>query len=269
MHWLRSGLLLVAASIVAIGTIDVAKGAKPGGGTTPPPPGTIYFRHAGAMWKMDGAGTPSSRVPLPAAPTYGVPSYARHGNQRWFVYDDEAGLPGEFPKFPNDRDVRDIWAGSEGGADILLLSESDIEVISEPIWAADDGSITFIGERWELDADGEPFALDAGLYELSVDFIGGVPIAGSLEFIADLSDQIRAGADGFPGYQDAEPTGHSWNSGRTAFAFGIRFSHVGGSEQEIWIVDLANVTDPSDVPPGALSLFASGNGVGWPECFSA
>src|SRR5262245_55824967 len=176
----RTGLLLGLAAVVTVGVIDIAKGAKPGGGA-PPPPGTIYFRHARSMWKMDGAGTPSSRVSLPLAPTYGDPSYALHGNERWFVYAATAGLPGEFPKYPNDRIAEDIWAGSEGGADVLLLSEPDVELISQPIWANDDTSITFIGERWELDVSGEPTeVIEAGLYELSVAFPGGIPVAGPL-----------------------------------------------------------------------------------------
>ena len=225
--------------------------------------GVVYFRHEGAMWQMDAAGTPSSRVPLTTAPDYGVPSYQRHETERWFVYSRVAGLPGEFPTFPNQRLAEDIRAGSEGGQDVLLLSEPDIEVISEPIWAADDASITFIGERWELDVDGVPTeTLEAGLYELSIEFIDGVPVAGMLDFVADLSSQLRVDAGGFIGHEVA---GHSWSPDRTAFTFGVRTFNSSPSLQEIWIVDLSLVSDPAVVPPTAMRLLASGHGIGWPE----
>jgi hypothetical protein len=255
-NWRRSGLLLGLAGVFALGALEVATGAKPGGGGSSPPPGTIYFRHAGAMWQMDAAGTPASRIALPAAPDYGDPSYARHGNnQRWFVYDDTYA-PEQHPRFPNDRQFADIRAGSEGGQDVVLLSDPDLEIISNPLWARDDASITFIAERWDVDADGLPVAFDAGVYELSVDFTGGAPAAGALVFLADLSAQLRAGPAGVPTYSDLEFCGHTWNSDGTKLAFGVRIDSPDESAQELWIADL---------PSGAFQLLVSGNGVGWPE----
>lgn len=250
--WLRHGLLLALVGVLTLAAVDKAKGAKPGGGTTPPPPGTIYFRHAGAMWKMDGAGTPSSRVPLIAAPSYGDPSYSRPGNQRWFVYADAAGPPDELPRFPNDRVALDIRAGSEAGNDLLLLAAHDIELISEPIWAADDGSCTFIGERWELDDDGIPIdVVEAGLYELNIDFSSSVPTVGALNLIADLSGPMQMGPNGF----DTEGIiSHSWRSDGMKCVFSVT-----AATERIWIVDLASITDPGDVPAEAFQLIASGN----------
>jgi dipeptidyl aminopeptidase/acylaminoacyl peptidase len=206
------------------------------------------------MWQMDGAGTPDSRIALPAAPDYGEPSYQRHGGQRWFVYDKFYVRELHAP-FPNDRQFTELRAGSEGGQDVLLLSDPDLEIISSPDWAADDASITFIAERWELDGDGLPIAVDAGLYELGIDFTGGTPSAGALEFLADLSEQMRAGAEGFPPYSVAELSGHTWNNDAMRFAFGISIQSADEDAQEIWIADLSS---------GGLQLLVSGN-VGWPE----
>ncbi len=236
----------VAAMLIAPAETWAQRGKKPGGGGSGTPPGTIYFRHEGTMWQMDGAGTPASRVELATAPGYGDPSYARHEDQRWFVYDDVFFSS----TFPNGRYVTDIRAGSEGGQDLLLLSESDVEVISSPIWAVDDASITFIGERWELDGDGVPTtAVDAGLYVLYVDFSSGTPVAGPLDFVADLSGTMHTGPDGFPSGVDDQITGHSWNYDGTKIAFGLRLMAFGSAE--IWL---------ADIPSGASSLLASDGG---------
>ena len=75
---------------------------------------------------------------------------------------------------------------------------------------------------------------------------------------------MRVGAAGFT--PNGEIAGHSWNNDRTAFAFGVRnWGGPGPTIQEIWIVNLAGVTDPTAVPPEAFQLLVSGNGVGWPD----
>lgn len=231
-------------------------GGGGGGGSTPAPAGTIYFRHAATIWQMDGAGTPESRIPLATVRDYGDPSYARHGNQRWFAYDCGDERAPEYPPFPNGRYFRDIRAGSESGQEILLWSQPDIEIISWANWTPDDGSITFIGERWQLDPDGLPAATDAGIYELPVDFSSGTPVAGALEFVAELSGPMRAGPGGFLPQSDGELAGHTWNHDGTQLAFGIRVHNEAEDATEIWIADL---------PSGTPSLLASGRGLGWPQ----
>ena len=258
--WKQGIALSALAAAMVLWCFSPSLAGKPGGGGMPA--GVVYFRHEGAMWQMDAAGTPSSRVPLTTAPDYGVPSYQRHESERWFVYSRVAGLPGEFPTFPNQRLAEDIRAGSEGGQDVLLLSEPDIEVISEPIWAADDASITFIGERWELDVDGVPTeTLEAGLYELSIEFINGVRVAGMLDFVADLSSQLRVNAAGFIGHEVAGHRGRDW----TASTFGVRTFNSSPSSAGNLDRRSSLVSDPAVVPPTAMRLPASGHGIGWPE----
>lgn len=244
----------LTATLITEGATAFAQ--KKGGSSTPPPPGLVYFRHAGSMWQMDAAGTPASRIALPTAPDYGDPSNSRHGsNQRWFVYDDTY-VPELYPAFPNDRQFTEIRAGSEGGQDVLLLSDPNLEIISSPLWMPDDASITFIAERWDFDAEGQPEAFDAGVYELSIDFSSGAPIAAGLEFLADLSTQLRAGPNGIPPYSDLEVCGHTWNNDGTRVAFGVRIDSTDEHAQEIWI---------ADVVAASFQLLVSGNGVGWPE----
>ncbi len=205
---------------------------------------------------MDAAGTPASRIPLPSAPDYGDPSYLRHGgNLRWFAY-DVTYVSEQYSTFPNDRQFAEIRAGSEGGQDELLLSDPNLEIISEPLWAPDDASVTFIAERWDFDAEGEPTAFDAGVYELDIDFSSGAPTAVGLEFLADLSTQLRAGPDGVPSYSDMEMCGHTWNSDGSMVAFGVRVDSAEELASEIWIADLA--TD-------SFLMLVSGNGAGWPQ----
>jgi hypothetical protein len=241
---------IVAAILLGQG-LAVAQKPKPGG-STPPPPGIIYFRHDGNLWQMDAAGTPASRVRLSAAPDGGEPSHNRHGNQRWFVY--RQWLPWEFP---NGHQAYDLRAGSDGGADVLLLANANIEVLSEPVWAADDASVSFIGARWDLDANNELVVVEAGVYELTVSFVSGTPVPGPLNFLADLSGPLNVAADGF-----TEVLGHSWNPDRTAVAFNV---YASGSGTAIWILDLAMVTDPSNVPAAAFWLLASGRGACQPR----
>ncbi len=265
----KQGVALVAVALVAgLWSLSPSLAKGPGGGV---PPGVVYFRHASpvhdlAMWQMDAAGTPSSRVPVGTWRDYGVPSYQRHANQRWFVYNLPVWLPaGEYQTFPNGRVAEGIWAGNEDGQEILLLSEPDIEVISETIWAADDASISFVGERWLVDETGQPTAVEAGLYKIDVAYdadgavVGSVP--GSLTFLADLSPQLRTGPAGYNG----ELAGHSWAPGRTSLTFGVRSWNTSPSYAEVYVVDLSLVSDPAVVPPAALRLLASGHGVGWPE----
>jgi hypothetical protein len=209
------------------------------------------------MWQTDAAGTPGSRVPLPDAPEHGDPSYLGHGNSNhhWFVYDDypSDGTGGYIP-FPNGRYLVEVRAGSEGGEDVPLLSDPNLEILSSPRWSADDASITFIAERWSVDAEGQPMALDAGVYELSINFTeDGIPQAGTLDFLADLSTQLRAGPAGF---SDLEFCGHSCNRTGTKLAFGVQIDTNEEFAQELWIVDLSL---------GTFQLLVSGNRVWQPE----
>jgi hypothetical protein len=225
-----------------------------GGGGSTPPEGTVYFRHEGTIWQMDGAGTPESRAPLATTVDYGNPSYARHGNERWFAYESaDYGAP----LFPNGQTFHQIRATSETGLDVQLLSETDVEIFAFDgvRWAANDASITFVGQRWNLDPDGLPVSVEVGLYELSINFSSGTPEAGALEFIVDLSGPLRAGPDGFL-TGPAELAGHTWNPDRTQVAFGVRIHTETEDADEIWIADL---------PSGTFSLLNSANGVGWPD----
>jgi hypothetical protein len=248
--------LFIAALAMACLTIhSLAFAQKKGGGGSATPPGTIYFRHDGSMWQMDGAGTPASRVRLPDAPQYGEPSHKLHGGERWFVY-AVSYVPELAPTFPNQRQFTEICVGSTAGARLPLVSNLNLEIISEPRWSADDNSITFIAESWR-NVDGQLVATEAGAYELAISFADdGTPQAGPLTFLVDLSAQLRAGPAGVPGYSDLEFGGHSWNSDGTQLAIGVRIDSDEERAQEIWISDLVNATN---------RLLVSGNGVGWPE----
>jgi dipeptidyl aminopeptidase/acylaminoacyl peptidase len=239
-------------TLVLVATPATALAQKTKGGT---PTGTIYFRHDGSMWQMDATGTPASRLRLPDAPEYGEPSHKLHGGERWFVY-AISYVPELAPTFPNQRQFTEICVGSTDGARLPLLSDVNLEIISEPRWSADDNSITFIAESWE-NVDGQLVANDAGAYELAISFAeDGTPQAGPLTYLVDLSVPLRAGPAGVPGYSDLEFCGYSWNSDGTQLAFGVRIDSDQERSQEIWISDLVNATN---------RLLVSGNGVGWPE----
>lgn len=229
-------------------------GGGNGGGGSPPPQGTVYFRHEGLIWQTDAAGTPESRFPLAAAVGYGNPSYALHQNERWFAYEEPDYAA---PMFPNGVEFKEIRATSESGLDVLLLLDPDIEIFSwDGIkWATDDASLTFVGQRWDLDPDGLPIVVEVGLYELFVDFSSGVPVPGALDLVADLSGPLRAGPEGFLAYPDSQLAGHTWNPDRTQFAFGVRISTDTVDADEIWIADL---------PSETFSLLVSENSIGWP-----
>ncbi len=256
--WLAvlAGLMLMTTNLFAQ---PPGKGGGGGGGSGDTPSGTIYFRHAHMMWQMDANGTPSSRIALPAAPDYGHPSNLRHNGKRWFAY-DQGWNPYSYLQFPNGRDFTEIRIGSEAGEDVLVLSDTNLEIIGGslhgPLWSKDDSSITFVAERWGLDAQSQPYAFDAGIYRLPISFVAGMPVAGTLEFVQDLSLELRATDNGVLGYGRFEFCGHSWNHDETQCAFGARFDINQTYSQEIWIVDTVT---------GVSQLFVSGDGVGWPE----
>lgn len=241
----------ISAASVWQPTVALAQ-KKPSSG---PPPGVIYFRHDGSMWQMDAAGTPASRVRLADAPEYGDPSQALHRDKRWFAF-DVSYVPELAPVFPNQRQFTEIHAGDTGGSLVRLLSDLNLEILSQPRWSTDDQSLTFLAERWD-EVNGQMAATDAGVYSLAISFdANGTPQAGELTFLLDLSVQLRGGAAGVPGYAEFELTGHSWNPTGTQVAFGVRIDRDQKRSQEIWISDVTNATH---------RILVSGSGVGWPE----
>jgi hypothetical protein len=257
LRWtMRVVAITAALAALSAGVALGQKGGKGhgGGGSETPPAGTVYFLHDDAIWQMNADGT--GRTPLPNAPFidwFADPSQLRHNGQRWFA----------------NRWQNEVWASSENGALVPLVVEADVDVISPPVWVAGDSGVTFIGQRWELDDSGEPtVVVEAGLYAVAVAFDASGAIAGSVPgsrtLIADLSSELRIDSSGFPDH-GAEVAGHSWAPDLSAFTFGIRTYDAGSRVQEIWVVDMSQVTNPYAVPPGATLLLDSGNGIGWPE----
>ena len=239
-------------------------GGKGGGGTSPV--GTVFFRHDGALWRMNPDG--SNRTPLPNAPDNNYePSRQRHAGEYWLLIPE---FPDNVNAFPNGAPYFELWAASETGitAAAPLVAAREMEILSFPVWTPDDFHVTFIGERWLLDGTGQPTeVVEAGLYAAAVGYAadggiaGGVP--GSLTLLADLTRELGVDAAGF--HQNGQVAGLSWSPDPSKFTFAIRRQADGANIQQIWIVDLAEVSDPHNVPQDALFLLDSGKGVGWPE----
>jgi hypothetical protein len=173
-----------------------------------------------------------------------------------------APVGGQYP----DEEIRVI---SQSGTSITLVTAAEADILSPPIWMSDDQSVSFIGQRWQLDESGQPLWIaDAGLYTVDVAYdnsdalAGAVP--GSLTLRADLSDELRI--DPLEGFSASGGWGgHSWSPDGSTFTFGVRISEGSPQVQEIWIVDLLQVSDPYNVPAQSLMLLDNGNGIGWPE----
>jgi dipeptidyl aminopeptidase/acylaminoacyl peptidase len=203
----------------------------------------------------------------------GHPSHARHAGECWFAGSE--WIADRY--FPDVQGLAHVSAASESGTVVPLLTDFDLALLTSPRWTPDDLSVSFLAERWVLDGNGQPLSVtEAGLYVIDVAFdaAGAVTgsIAGSLRLVMPLEPQLRVSQHGFPTRVDdggvrqvaARVAGHSWSPGETAFVFGIQLSWPDGFPdgthlQEIWIVDLAAA------PLGAVTLLASGNGVGGPE----
>ncbi len=235
-----------------------------GGGGGGVPAGVVYFHHDGDVWSMSPDGSNRVRYPNVTEGDWSFsarrshPSYFTHAGERWFVR--------IVPVNPVTTDF-EVQAISESGASVLLFTSADADILSPPIWTPGDGAVSFIGQRWELDESGDPLWIaDAGLYVIDIAYdgsgavVGSVP--GSLTLVADLSQELRA--DLIEGSATSWG-GHSWYSDGSMFTFGVRISESSPFVQEIWIVDLLQVSDPYAVPPQALLLLDSGGGVGWPE----
>jgi hypothetical protein len=272
--WSTRGILLAAAIALLFGFSGVRgdhkQGHNPGGGSgggggeTPPPGGIVYFIHDGSVWTMNADGSNRAPTILSHQDTWADPSRLSHAGARWFA---NRVVPDGASAFPNGHLYVEIEAVAETGTVVPLVAQADIEVLSPAVWMTNDLSVSFIGERWLLDEGGQPTApVEAGLYVVAVSFDadgavgGGVP--GSLTFVADLSTELHVGPGGFVGHEVA---GHSWSPDQSAFTFGVRSFNSSPSHQEIWIVDLSLVANPHAVPPEALFLLDSGNGIGWPE----
>ena len=266
----RLSMRLIVALTAALFCVAPAIAKKPdkpgggGGGGDEPLGGTVYFIHDDAIWTMAPDG--SNRAPLlPRGDTWSDPSHLRHAGERWFI---DRTVPDSDRQFPSGHTFVEVWATSETGTTVPVVAADDVDVLSPAVWLPDDLSLSFIGERWLLDETGMPtVAVEAGLYVVDVEYdaAGGVAgsVPGSLRLAADLSIELRTGPSGFAG--NREVAGHSWSPNLSEFAFGVRFSDSSPFEQEIWIVDLLQVSDPYAVPATALTLLGSGNGIGWPQ----
>lgn len=83
-RWL--GLALAGSFLTFAVTTQAGKPVKP----PPPPPtetSTIYFGHAGGIWRMNPDGSAKTAVcaVLEGAWPVVVPGQARHGERRWFL----------------------------------------------------------------------------------------------------------------------------------------------------------------------------------------
>lgn len=259
--------LAVAIAAACVSTGPGAFAQKKPTGT--PPPGVIYFKHDNTIWRMNADG--SSRAPVPGSPEvidgFAHPSFQRHGGAHWFTH-RETPLP---VYFPNLHQYVEIWAVSaETGDRVPLVADADLNVLSHGVWLPDDQSVCFIAQRWSLDEGGQPVeVVEAGLYEVAVAFegtgtlIGAVP--DSVHLLAELSPEMRIDQGAFSSNGDNFVNGLTWSPDLStcAFALGFRFNQQ--TSQEIWMLDVTQIDDPLAVPPSALKLFLSGNGVGHPN----
>lgn len=262
--------IAMVAALLASGFLFRAEAWAGKGGSNPPGTGLVYFRHDGRVWTMKPDGTARTRL---ATVSHGDPSRFFHAEQRWFA----AGTVVTTGYFPDQQSLRELSITSDAGNRVRLLLEPDMAILTAPRWLPDDRSVSFIGERWELDEGGQPMSVvEAGLYVIDIAFdpVGAVvgPVPGSCQLVAHLESQLRVNISGMPTRVDdggrlitaASVAGHSWAPGETTFAFGIQLNWPDGFPpdthvQEIWTVDLLAA------PATAFTLVASGNGIGGPE----
>ena len=272
--------ILAVAAAGGLWCLPAALAKGPGQGT---PAGTVYFRHiaaASSIWSMKADGSELRQYP---AVEFGEPSYLRHSDQRWFVMTDSRPEDGEY--FPDVQPMMYVLAVNENGqTTVPLVWQNDLAILTAARWTPgetpDHGSVSFIAERWGLDTDGLPIpgsVTEAGLYAVDVDFANGSVVPSPPRLVVDLKSLLYVDETGMPTRIDGGPlmvagsvAGHSWAPGQTAFTFAIHVDWADGFPegtriQEIWIVDLTKVPKPPVVPPAALKLLASDNGIGGPE----
>lgn len=128
--------------------------------------GTIYFETRwdgpARLWTMNVDGT--NRMPLPENVT-GEPSWAPHGDQRWFLTVRE--VPGE--SYPSGHTRRELFAIRADGLAIQLTTQPDLEPSERsPRWipGTNDSQISWSARRWN--AAGQ--VLEGGLYVATVLF---------------------------------------------------------------------------------------------------
>jgi hypothetical protein len=174
-RWL--GLVLACGFTTFAVTTQAAKPPKP----PPPPPtetSTIYFGHAGGIWRMNPDGSAKTLVcaMLEGAQEAFVASQARHGERRWFLSFRSGS--GTYPYVGGEWlwPRRDLFAFSDRGeivqvTDNPLFQANDMFVGgTEPRWTLGpygaDSRITLVGRRWN--AEGTEL-IEIGLFAIDFD----------------------------------------------------------------------------------------------------
>ena len=149
----------IAFMLALVGGAVSAKKPQP----PPPPPvedpgdvGVIYIQIGNFLYAMDPDGTNVREVTLPefrASIDY-YPSRGLYGGERWFL---QKRITKPYDWLPDGQARYELYAVSEGGKSVLLLSEHNFDVNKDQYsmsigWTAHNGvadsKVSFVGRKW-------------------------------------------------------------------------------------------------------------------------
>ncbi len=248
---------MLTVALLPFNPVEAKKPPGPGGGGGgTPPEGLIYFRYRDQVWTMNAEG--GDKTPIPNTTlVYGSPSRLIHGGRDWFLeidfqFDDEF-----YPDFELDQygdpildefgnpvvkygaERKEIAVVNDTGAVILLTTQTDLEVLAQPVWGIDDEYVSWVARRWDTDPDSPMFGtvLEGGLYVGMLAFDNNGNIIG----LQQQPDAPLVPAPLVPSRvmrNSAVPTlapdmnDHSWSPDGARFVFDVH------TAAELWIYDL-------------------------------
>jgi hypothetical protein len=257
-------VVLIATMVLASGLALTAWAKKPdkppGDGGQEPLSGTVYFLDSGELWTMDPDG--GNQTPLPANVS-GEPSRDLHNAERWFV--DLLPTSGTYP----DSDPRVALFAIRGDGDASATVQLTVDPELEPFhnggywnvrWSADDGTVSWVGLRWDSAAG---LALEAGIYAATVlyDVDGNVVGLGPADLVVPgFIEEWDEDGDGTTDEFAPDIGGHDWSPDGTSIVYDAPYA----TRKGLFIADLVAGTsvfladkgwDPNWAPDGGKIAF--------------
>jgi len=182
----------IAFVLALVGGAVSAKKPQP----PPPPPvedpgdvGVIYIQIGNSLYAMDPDGTNVREVALPEVPRSRehYPSRGLYGGERWFLQKREVR---PYDWLPDGQARYELYAVSEGGKSVLLLSEHNFDVSKDQLsmsigWTAHngvaDGKVSFVGKKWVGSWPEGGEVVEWGIYVATLDPQDLVTAEGALE----------------------------------------------------------------------------------------
>lgn len=251
---------ILALSLMMLGALfaGLALAGKPGGGGSSPPPGpvppgTIYFSGWVSSLGNDGYYQPMTMKGDGSdkrnAFSTNSPSYQKHGESRWFFYEDYDwdGPVDEFG-FPI---AWELYAVNEQNEWIQLTGDPNIHLsmIGSAAWAKDDSFVTY--PAWWFTGP-EEWNVQGGLFVITIDWSSGVPVASAPTLLFEAE---AVWFDHWNGNVNIDS--HDWAPGGNAVVFYKEIDSV--SAEGTYIADFTG--GPAQIRP----LTASSNAVWSPD----